>query len=134
MSTDPSSSALADRASRPGPALGVIVALACVGQFMVTLDVAIVNAALPAMRAGLGMSANGQQWVVDGYLVTFGGFTLLAARAGDLLGRKRVFQAGLAAGPPILGGMSSPLSWRLIPRPRGRAPPGRRSAMSQATG
>jgi EmrB/QacA subfamily drug resistance transporter len=63
---------------------------------MVVLDVAIVNVALPAMRAGLGLSANGQQWVVDGYLVTFGGFLLLAARAGDLLGRKRVFQAGLA--------------------------------------
>ena len=98
MSTDlsSSSSSFADRASRPDPALSVIVAIACVAQFMVVLDVAIVNVALPAMRAGLGLSANGQQWVVDGYLVTFGGFLLLAARAGDLLGRKRVFQAGLA--------------------------------------
>jgi MFS family permease len=97
MSTDLcSSSSFADRASRPDPAFGVIVAIACVAQFMVVLDVAIVDVALPAMRTGLGLSANGQQWVVDGYLVTFGGFLLLAARAGDLLGRKRVFQTGLA--------------------------------------
>lgn len=87
---------LTGRATRPAPAFGVIVAIACIGQFMVTLDVAIVNVALPSMRSGLALSANGQQWVVDGYLVTFGGLLLLAARAGDLLGRKRVFQAGLA--------------------------------------
>jgi EmrB/QacA subfamily drug resistance transporter len=74
----------------------VIVSIACVAQFMVVLDVAMVNVALPAMRAGLGMSANGQEWVVNAYLVSFGGFTLLAARAGDLLGRKRILQAGLA--------------------------------------
>ena len=56
MPTAPSTSSLAERAPRRGPALGVIVAIACVAQFMVVLDTTIVNVALPAMRAGLGMS------------------------------------------------------------------------------
>jgi EmrB/QacA subfamily drug resistance transporter len=81
--------------AKPGVALGVIVALASVGQFMAVLDTSIVNIALPAMRSALDLSANVQQWVVDGYLVAFGGFLLLAARASDLFGRTRVFQAGL---------------------------------------
>jgi EmrB/QacA subfamily drug resistance transporter len=75
--------------------LGAVVVIACVAQFMVVLDTSIVNVALPAMRAALGLSTTGQQWVVDGYLITFGGFLLLAARASDLLGRRAVFQAGL---------------------------------------
>jgi EmrB/QacA subfamily drug resistance transporter len=81
--------------AKPGVALGVIVAIASVAQFMAVLDTSIVNIALPAMRHSLGLSADTQQWVVDGYLVTFGGFLLLAARASDLFGRTRVFQAGL---------------------------------------
>ncbi|EQD80344.1 Major facilitator superfamily MFS-1, partial [mine drainage metagenome] len=81
--------------ARPHVPLGVIVAIACVAQFMVVLDTSIVNVALPAMKTGLGLSTTDQQWVVDGYLITFGGFLLLAARAGDLFGRKWVFQAGL---------------------------------------
>jgi EmrB/QacA subfamily drug resistance transporter len=81
--------------ARANVSLGVIVAIACAAQLMVNLDTTIVNVALPAMRASLHMSVNAQQWVVDGYLITFGGFLLLAARAGDLLGRRRVMQAGL---------------------------------------
>lgn len=80
---------------RPRVPPGIVVAIACVAQFMVILDTSIVNVALPAMKTALGLSATDQQWVVDGYLVTFGGFLLLAARAGDLLGRRRVFQTGL---------------------------------------
>lgn len=76
--------------------LRVIVVIAALTQAMVILDGTIVNVALPAMKAGLGLSATGQQWVVDGYLVAFGGFLLLAARTGDLIGRKEVFQAGVA--------------------------------------
>jgi EmrB/QacA subfamily drug resistance transporter len=82
--------------AKHGVALGVIVAIASVAQFMAVLDTSIVNIALPAMRSALRLSANEQQWVVDGYLVAFGGFLLLAARASDLFGRTRVFQAGLA--------------------------------------
>jgi EmrB/QacA subfamily drug resistance transporter len=66
-----------------------------VAQFMVVLDSSIVNVALPAMKSGLGLSASDQQWVVNGYLVSFGGLLLFAARAGDLFGRRRVFHAGL---------------------------------------
>jgi EmrB/QacA subfamily drug resistance transporter len=99
---------------RPHLPLGVVVAMACLAQFMVVLDSSIVTLALPEMRAGLDLSASQQQWVVSGYLLTLGGFLLLAARAGDLFGRKRVFifgavvftaaslAGGLATGPAML--------------------------------
>jgi EmrB/QacA subfamily drug resistance transporter len=81
---------------RPHLPLAVVVAIACVAQLMVILDTTIVNVALPAMKQDLGLSASGQQWVVNGYLITFGGLLLLAGRAGDLFGRRGVFLAGLA--------------------------------------
>ena len=99
---------------RPHLPLGVVVAMACLAQFMVVLDSTIVTLALPQMRAGLHLSTSQQQWVVSGYLLTLGGFLLLAARAGDLFGRKRVFvfgavvftaaslAGGLAADPAML--------------------------------
>ena len=87
--------ALAEPAAGRHVPPGVILAIACVANFMVIIDTSIVNVALPAMKTALGLSAADQQWVVDAYLITFGGFLLLAARAGDLLGRKGVFQAGL---------------------------------------
>ena len=87
--------ASAEPAARRHVPPGVILAIACVANFMVIIDTSIVNVALPAMKTALGLSAADQQWVVDAYLITFGGFLLLAARAGDLLGRKGVFQAGL---------------------------------------
>ncbi|CAO5184245.1 Puromycin resistance protein pur8 [Frankia sp. AiPs1] len=86
----------AETVTRPGVPLGAVVAIACAAQFMVVLDTTIVNVALPDMRRALGLSAAGQQWVITAYLVTFGGFLLLAARASDLLGRRLVFQLGLA--------------------------------------
>ncbi|HZC69218.1 MAG TPA: DHA2 family efflux MFS transporter permease subunit [Jatrophihabitans sp.] len=76
------------------PALLLVVA--CGAQLLVVLDALIVNVALPQMRAGLDMSAAAQQWIVDGYLITFGGLLLLAARAADLLGHRQVFLAGTA--------------------------------------
>ncbi|MFD1678028.1 MFS transporter [Alicyclobacillus fodiniaquatilis] len=98
--------------------LGIIVAIACVAQFMVVLDSSIVNVALPAMRADLGMSTNGQQWVVDGYLITFGGLLLFAARAGDLFGRKWVFQCGLAIFTlaSLVGGFAENGEWLIVAR------------------
>jgi EmrB/QacA subfamily drug resistance transporter len=63
---------------------------------MVILDVAIVNVALPSMRAGLHFSTTGLQWVVNAYTLTFAGFLMLGGRSADLLGRKRVFLAGTA--------------------------------------
>ncbi|MGI8713353.1 MAG: MFS transporter [Solirubrobacteraceae bacterium] len=70
--------------------------LSCLAQFMVILDVSVVNVALPAIRGGLHFSEVDLQWVVNAYTVTFAGFLLLGGRAADLLGRRRVFVSGLA--------------------------------------
>jgi EmrB/QacA subfamily drug resistance transporter len=69
--------------------------LCCLAQFMVILDVSIVNVALPSIRADLGFTAANLQWVVNAYTLTFAGFLLLGGRAADLLGRREVFVAGL---------------------------------------
>src|SRR5205085_1312372 len=69
--------------------------LACLAQFMVILDVSVVNVALPSIRNGLHFTENNLQWVVNAYTVTFAGFLLLGGRAADLLGRRRVFVFGL---------------------------------------
>src|SRR5205823_13236770 len=74
----------------------VILSLACLAQFMVILDVSIVNVALPSIRGSLGFSATGLQRVVNAYTLTFAGFLLLGGRASDLFGRRRVFLAGTA--------------------------------------
>ncbi|SEG84313.1 drug resistance transporter, EmrB/QacA subfamily [Actinacidiphila yanglinensis] len=81
--------------AKPRVPLAAVAAVACVAQFMVVLDSSIVNVALPSMKTGLGLSASAQQWVVNGYLVAFGGLLLFAARASDLFGRRRTFHIGL---------------------------------------
>ena len=68
----------------------------CVGMLMVILDQTIVNVALPSIQADLGFTQSGLAWVVNAYLIAFGGLLLLSGRLGDLIGRKRVFIAGLA--------------------------------------
>jgi EmrB/QacA subfamily drug resistance transporter len=68
----------------------------CVGMLMIVLDVTVVNVALPSIQSDLGFSQSNLAWVVNAYLVSFGGLLLLAGRLGDLVGRKRVFMAGLA--------------------------------------
>ena len=73
----------------------VVLLLVCLGQFMVVLDVSIVNVALPAMQKDLGFSYTGLQWVVNAYTLTFAGFLLLGGRAADLYGRRRMFILGL---------------------------------------
>ncbi|WP_369262054.1 MFS transporter [Streptomyces sp. R35] len=73
---------------------GVFTLLA-IAQFVVILDISVVNIALPSMQAPLGFTQDGLQWVVDAYMLTFGGFLLLGGRAADLFGRKRIFLAGL---------------------------------------
>jgi EmrB/QacA subfamily drug resistance transporter len=70
-------------------------ALLCLTQFMVVLDAAVVNVALPSMQHDLGMSTQTLQWVVSAYSLTFGCFLLLSGRAGDLFGRRRLLMAGL---------------------------------------
>jgi EmrB/QacA subfamily drug resistance transporter len=73
-----------------------LMVVVCLAQFMVILDVSIVNVALPEIRNGLGFSTTGLQWVVNAYTLTFAGFLLLGGRCADLLGRRRVFIAGTA--------------------------------------
>jgi EmrB/QacA subfamily drug resistance transporter len=69
--------------------------LLCAAQFVVVLDASIVNVALPSIGRGLGFSDQNLPWVVNAYVIAFGGFLLLGGRAADLLGRRRVFMAGL---------------------------------------
>src|SRR3954462_6045522 len=68
----------------------------CAGVLMIVLDVTIVNVALPSIQDDLGFSSSSLAWVVNAYLIAFGGLLLLAGRLGDLLGRRRVFLAGIA--------------------------------------
>ena len=69
--------------------------LLCVAQFIVVLDASIVNVALPSIGKALDFSEANLPWVVNAYVIAFGGFLLLGGRAADLLGRRRVFMAGL---------------------------------------
>jgi EmrB/QacA subfamily drug resistance transporter len=73
-----------------------LLVLVCLAQYMVILDVSIVNVALPAIHDDLGFSTAGLQWVVNAYTLTFAGFLMLGGRASDLLGRRRVFLGGTA--------------------------------------
>src|SRR3954464_2027274 len=73
----------------------MVLALLLGVQFMVVLDIAIVNVALPSIQADLGFSQENLQWVVSAYALMFGGFLLLGGRIADLVGRRRVFVAGL---------------------------------------
>src|SRR5881409_3672855 len=80
----------------------------CAGMLMIVLDSTIVNVALPSIQRDLGFSQAGLAWVVNAYLIAFGGLLLLAGRVGDLLGRKRVYLVGLAifVGASVLCGLS----------------------------
>ena len=81
-------------ATARGPAW-LLLAVVCVGQFMVVLDLSIVNVALPAMQRDLHFATSQLQWVVNAYALTFGGFLLLGGRAADLFGRRGIFILGL---------------------------------------
>jgi len=82
-------------AAEPDPRRWQALALVCVAFFMTVLDVSIVNVALPSIGRSLHFSSTGLQWVITAYAITFGGFLLLGGRAGDILGRKRMFLIGL---------------------------------------
>ncbi|HTU78882.1 MAG TPA: MFS transporter [Solirubrobacteraceae bacterium] len=73
----------------------IALAVLCLGQLMMVLDATIVNVALPSIQRDLHFTQSNLTWVLDGYLITFGGFLLFAGRMGDLVGRKRVFLTGL---------------------------------------
>jgi EmrB/QacA subfamily drug resistance transporter len=87
----------------------VVLVLICLAQFMVVLDATIVNVALPSIQKDLNLSEGNLQWIVNAYTLVFGGFLLLGGRAGDQLGRKRLFLIGLVifTGASLLDGLAS---------------------------
>ncbi|GGP95736.1 EmrB/QacA subfamily drug resistance transporter [Actinomadura coerulea] len=94
MTADLTAGTAARRAGAGTPGWAALLA-ASIGQFLVVLDISVVNVALPHIREGLGLGATGLQWVVNAYSLTFAGFLLLGGRAADLFGRRRVFITGL---------------------------------------
>jgi EmrB/QacA subfamily drug resistance transporter len=110
-----------DRPNTPAgehPHLTATLLLSCLAQFMVILDVSVVNVALPSIRHGLHFSEANLQWVVNAYTVTFAGFLLLGGRAADLLGRRRVFVGGLLlfALASLVGGLAQSEGWLIAAR------------------
>lgn len=101
--------------SRIRPSTWAVVLAACTGQFLVVLDVSVVNVALPSMRADLGLSAGGLQWVVNAYSIAFAGFMLLGGRAADIYGRKLMFLVGLGVftAASLAGGLAQE-GWQLL--------------------
>ena len=83
-------------AASEGTGKRLLLAVCCVAQFLVILDLTIVNVALPRIQTDLGFSSPALQWVVDAYTITFAGFLMLAGRAADHLGQRRIFAAALA--------------------------------------
>lgn len=100
-------SLVAGKALRTG-STALVLAVVCVAQFMVVLDISIVNVALPDMQRDLHMSQNGLAWVLNAYTLTFAGFLLLGGRAADLWGRRRLFLIGVAlfSLTSLLGGLA----------------------------
>jgi MFS family permease len=82
----------------------------CTGFLLIVVDMTIVNVALPSIQRDMGFSQSGLAWVINAYLIAFGGFLLLAGRLGDLFGRKRVYLVGLAifTSASVLCGLPSP--------------------------
>ena len=98
---------------RASPNRWVILVLVCIAQFMVILDATVVNVALPSIQKDLGLSEANLQWIVNSYTLVFGGFLLLGGRAGDLLGRKRLFLAGVVVFTvaSLLNGLATSSGW-----------------------
>jgi EmrB/QacA subfamily drug resistance transporter len=96
----------------------LILVIACLAQFMVVLDATVVNVALPSIQRGLHFSPASLQWVVNAYTLIFGGFLLLGGRAGDLLGRKRLFVAGVAlfSAASLLNGLAQSSTMLIVGR------------------
>jgi EmrB/QacA subfamily drug resistance transporter len=96
----------------------LVLVIACLAQFMVVLDATVVNIALPSVQRGLHFSVADLQWVVNGYTLIFGGFLLLGGRAADLLGRKRLFVAGviLFSAASLLNGVAQSSGMLIVGR------------------
>ena len=121
MSTETSHTmaAAVEGGAAPAPRrLGLALAVIATAQLMVVLDLTIVTVALPHIQAALGFSGTNLEWVVNAYAVAFGGLLLLGGRSGDLLGRRRVFIAGLLVFvlASLLGGLATDQAWLIAAR------------------
>src|SRR3954471_15812100 len=96
----------------------IALILLCVAQFVVVLDASIVNVALPTIGEALDFTESNLPWVVNAYVLTFGGFLLLGGRMADLLGRRRVFMIGLVvfALASLAGGLAQSEPWLIAAR------------------
>ena len=121
----PGPQSVTGRAASPGVTvgggnrrLGLALLVIATAQLMVVLDATIVNVALPHIQQALGFSGTGLEWVVNAYAVTFGGLLLLGGRAGDILGRRRVFIFGLLlfSAASLIGGFATRQWWLLTAR------------------
>jgi EmrB/QacA subfamily drug resistance transporter len=121
----PGPQSVTGRAASPGATagggnrrLGLALLVIATAQLMVVLDGTIVNVALPHIQQALGFSGTGLEWVVNAYAITFGGLLLLGGRAGDILGRRRVFVVGLLlfSAASLLGGFATSQWWLLTAR------------------
>src|SRR5271156_3023389 len=104
--------------AQPRRRLGLALAVIATAQLMVVLDSTIVNVALPHIQSSLGFSDSNLEWVVNAYALAFGGLLLLGGRSGDLLGRRRVFIAGILVFSlaSLLGGFATSQEWLLTAR------------------
>ena len=111
--------------AQPGPVLprgvdrrGIALALVLCAQLMIVLDLTVVNIALPGIAHGLHFSAPSLAWVLNAYSLTFGGLLLLGGRAGDILGRRRMFMTGIAlfTVASLAGGLATSAAWLLAAR------------------
>jgi len=95
-----------------------ILAIILASYLMIVLDVSIVISALPKIHHALGFSTTGLSWVQNAYTLAFGGLLLLGARAGDLLGRRRMFVVGIAlfTAASLAAGLAQSAGWLLIAR------------------
>jgi EmrB/QacA subfamily drug resistance transporter len=98
--------------------LGLALVVICTAQLMLVLDETIVNTALPHVQRALAFSGNSLEWVVNAYALTFGGLLLLGGRAGDILGRRRIFITGIAlfSTASLFGGLATAEWWLLAAR------------------
>jgi MFS family permease len=105
-------------ASAANRRLGLALTVIATAQLMVVLDTTIVNVALPHIQQALRFSGSGLEWVVNAYALSFGGLLLLGGRAGDLLGRRRVFIVGLGlfSAASLAGGFATSQAWLLAVR------------------
>jgi EmrB/QacA subfamily drug resistance transporter len=101
-----------------GSRLTWILAVCCVAQFMVILDLSIVNVALPSIQSSLDFSSAGLQWVVDAYAITFAGFLMLGGRVADAFGHRRTFVSALAlfAATSLAGGLAPTSTFLVVAR------------------